>query len=51
MKEYKYKIYNPKVQNLKDVLEVEPIESDWEFLKVVVVTDYEWVAVFEKHNI
>lgn len=47
MKSYRYKIYNPKMQSLDNVLHTEPIENSWLFVKVIPVTDYEWVAVFE----
>lgn len=47
MKSYKYKVYNPKLQSLDSILTTEPIESSWLFIKVIPVTDYEWVAVFE----
>jgi hypothetical protein len=47
MKSYRYKVYNPKMQSLEQVLNTEPIEHSWLFVKVVAVTDYEWVAIFE----
>lgn len=47
MKNYRYKVYNPKMQSLESVLTTEPIESNWLFVKVVAVTEYEWVAIFE----
>ena len=49
--EIKHKVYNPKMTSLEQVLTTEPIENDWMLLKVVAVTDYEWVAVFEKTTI
>ena len=49
--EIKHKIYNPKMTTLDEVLNTEPMENDWMLLKVVAVTDYEWVAVFEKTTI
>lgn len=48
MKTIKHKVYNPKLQSLESVLTTEPIESDWMFLKVVPVSEYEYAAVFEK---
>ena len=45
-----HKSYNPKMVTIEEVCTTEPIESDWMLLKVVPVTEYEWVAVFEKLN-
>jgi hypothetical protein len=45
---YKYKVFNPKMRGLEDILTTEPMEADWLFIKVVPVTEYEWVAVFQK---
>ncbi len=47
MKTYKYKVFNPKMQSLETVLTTDPIGGSWLFVKVIAVTDYEWVAVFE----
>ena len=48
MREIKHKVYNPKMESLESILTIEPIESDWMLLKVIPVSEYEYVAVFEK---
>jgi hypothetical protein len=50
MKAYRYKVFNPKIEKLENVLTVEPIESDWLLLKIIPYHEYESVAVFEKMN-
>mgnify|MGYP001579327250 CR=1 FL=1 len=49
-REIRHKVYNPHTQSLDSVLTTEPIESDWALLKIVPVSEYEYVAVFEKSS-
>lgn len=49
--EIRHKVFNPKLQSLESVLTTEPIENDWMLLNVIPVTEYEWVAIFEKTTI
>lgn len=51
MKEYRYKVYNPNTQSIESVLTTEPIENDWEFIRVVPISPYEVVAIFIKQDL
>lgn len=46
--EIRYKVYNPKMVTTEEMLTTEPMENDWVLLKIVPITEYEWVAVFQK---
>ena len=48
MREIKHKVYNPKLESLESVLFQEPMESNWMLIKLMQVTETEFVAVFEK---
>ena len=51
MNVYKHIVYNPHMKSIAVVIqEAQDIESDrtWCFLRTQPITEYEWVAIFEK---
>lgn len=51
---YKHIVYNPLMQNIKAVIQEAQDEEnlnsglEWQFVRVQSITEYEWVAIFEK---
>lgn len=51
---YKHIVYNPHMKNITAVIQeaqdIENLESgrEWQFVRSQPVTEYEWVAIFQK---
>lgn len=51
---YKHIVYNPYMKNIQSVIqEAQDLENleggkEWQFVRSQPVTEYEWVAIFEK---
>lgn len=54
MNVYKHIVYNPHMENITNIIEkaqdIENLECgrEWYFLRSQPVTEYEWVAIFER---
>lgn len=49
MNHYKHIIYNPNFRSIEAVIkEAEKDSPYWQFVRSQPVTEYEWVAIFEK---
>jgi len=54
MQIYKHIVYNPHLKNIQNVIQEAQDETnlesgkEWQFVRSQPITEYEWVAIFEK---